>query len=108
MHTTYTELDTLSNTIAYWAYHHSSGSTVYRPLRAGTTAAVMLPNGLPFVSLWLGLAKVGVTIACLNTGLSDAKALVHAVRVSGATVVICAERYRKVWAAAIKVCGSCE
>jgi crotonobetaine/carnitine-CoA ligase len=51
--------------------------------------AVLLPNGLDFVRLWLGLGRLGAVIVPLNTGLTG-DFLAHQLRDSGARMVVSA------------------
>ncbi|HET8984073.1 MAG TPA: AMP-binding protein, partial [Pedococcus sp.] len=56
---------------------------------AGDPVAVLLPNGLDFVRLWLGLGRLGAVIVPINTGLAG-EFLAHQLRDSGARVVVSA------------------
>lgn len=56
---------------------------------AGDPVAVLLPNGLDFVRLWLGLGRLGAVIVPINTGLAG-DFLAHQLRDSGARVVVSA------------------
>lgn len=58
-------------------------------VRAGDPVAVLLPNGLDFVRLWLGLGRLGAVIVPVNTGLTG-DFLGHQLRDSGARVVVSA------------------
>ena len=74
----YGELDTLAARYATLA--RAAG------LREGAVAAVMVENRPEFFAAWMGLAKIGVAAALLNT-FARKRALVHALRVTGARVV---------------------
>ncbi len=76
---TYRELDALANRFAHWAKG--------RGIRRGDTVALMLPNRLEYVAIWMGLAKVGVATALINNYLTG-KGLAHCLAASGATHVI--------------------
>jgi crotonobetaine/carnitine-CoA ligase len=56
-------------------------------VRAGDTVAVMMPNGLDYVRVWLGLGRLGAVMVALNTGLKGAF-LEHQLNNSGARVAI--------------------
>lgn len=55
----------------------------------GDAVAVLLPNGLDFVRLWLGLGRLGALIVPVNTGLTG-DFLAHQLRDSGARMVVSA------------------
>ena len=52
-------------------------------LREGSVAAVMVENRPEFFTAWMGLAKIGVTAALINT-FARKRALEHAIRVTDA------------------------
>jgi crotonobetaine/carnitine-CoA ligase len=56
-------------------------------IRPGDPVAVLLPNGLDFVRLWLGLGRLGAVVVPVNTGLTG-DFLAHQLRDSGARVVV--------------------
>ncbi|MDF2143476.1 AMP-binding protein [Knoellia sp. p5-6-4] len=56
----------------------------------GDAVAVLLPNGLDFVRLWLGLGRLGAVIVPLNTALTG-DFLAHQLRDSGARHVVTTE-----------------
>lgn len=56
-------------------------------VRPGDRVALLLPNGLDFVRLWLGLGRLGATVVPLNTALTG-EFLVHQLRDSGARLVV--------------------
>ena len=55
----------------------------------GDAVAVLLPNGLDFVRLWLGLGRLGAVLVPVNTGLGG-DFLAHQLRDSGARFVVTA------------------
>lgn len=55
----------------------------------GDRVAVLLPNGLDFIRLWLGLGRLGAVIVPINTALTG-EFLVHQLRDSGARVLVTA------------------
>lgn len=67
---TYAQLNGMANQVARAAY--ASG------LRCGDVASVMMENRLAFFHLCFGLAKIGVTIALINTQIRG-RALSHAI-----------------------------
>lgn len=68
---TYRQLDQLAARYAALAWKCG--------LRTGDVAAVMIENRPEFFAAWMGLAKIGVTAALINTMALD-KALEHAIR----------------------------
>eukprot|EP01100_Stratorugosa_tubuloviscum_P007981 TRINITY_DN32_c3_g1_i1.p1 TRINITY_DN32_c3_g1~~TRINITY_DN32_c3_g1_i1.p1 ORF type:complete len:651 (+),score=321.74 TRINITY_DN32_c3_g1_i1:78-2030(+) len=73
---TYAEVDFISNRVANWAL--SVG------LKPGDTVSLMMDNRPEFVFIWVGLAKIGVIIALINTYLKG-PSLLHSLSVSKAT-----------------------
>ncbi|MCW2996241.1 MAG: hypothetical protein JWQ18_3736, partial [Conexibacter sp.] len=59
-------------------------------VRAGDKVAVMLPNGLPFLALWLGTALLGAVLVPINTGLVR-DGLRHVVEHSDSVLVVADE-----------------
>jgi acyl-CoA synthetase (AMP-forming)/AMP-acid ligase II len=57
--------------IATWASH--------KGLKVGDAVALMMDNRPEYVCVWLGLAKIGVTVALINTSLRG-KSLLHCIR----------------------------
>ncbi len=56
-------------------------------LQQGDVVALLMGNCADYAAIWLGLTRVGVVVALLNTHLS-APALAHCLRVAGARSVI--------------------
>ena len=56
-------------------------------LQKGDVVALVMGNCADYAAIWLGLTRVGVVVALLNTHLS-ARALAHCLRVAGARSVI--------------------
>ncbi|KAH9097873.1 hypothetical protein LEN26_016962 [Aphanomyces euteiches] len=73
------QLETQSNRIAHWAI--SIGLT------PGSTVALMMENRPEFITTWIGLSKVGVITALINTHVAE-DALLHSLGISGASVII--------------------
>ena len=65
------DVDVLANQVSHWADEALQ-------LRQGDTVALMMLNKPEFVSIWLGMAKIGVTTALINTNVTG-KALMHCV-----------------------------
>ena len=76
---TYRELDAMANRYAHWIKG--------RGLRRGDTVALVMPNRIEYVAIWLGFAKVGVATALINNSLTGS-ALAHSLAISGATQVL--------------------
>ncbi|NXG04245.1 S27A2 synthetase, partial [Sakesphorus luctuosus] len=77
---TYGQVDAQSTRLA-WALWHRCAP------RPAQVVAVFMPNSPAYVWTWLALAKLGCAMACVNSNARGA-ALCHALRASGATVVI--------------------
>lgn len=75
----FAECDAMANRIAHWA--------LQRGLRAGQTVALLMENRPEYVIVWIGLAKVGVITALINTHL-QADGLVHCVKLAGTNEMI--------------------
>jgi fatty-acyl-CoA synthase len=75
----YAELAARSNQYARWGLAHG--------LRAGQVAALFMPNCAEYVATWLGLTRIGVTVALINTNLTG-HALAHAIAVAAPRVVL--------------------
>ncbi|XP_015281339.1 PREDICTED: very long-chain acyl-CoA synthetase isoform X2 [Gekko japonicus] len=77
---TYEQVDRRSNQAAR-ALREGAG------LRQGDAAALFLGNQPAYVWLWLGCAKLGCSLACLNCNIR-ARSLVHCFQCSGAKVLL--------------------
>lgn len=76
---TYVELDARANRYAHWA----SGLG----LQAGDIVALIMLNRLDYIACWVGLSKVGISTALINTNLTGS-ALAHCLSISQAKLVI--------------------
>lgn len=76
---TYRELDALANRYAHWAQS--------RNLRRSDAVALMMTNRADYLAAWLGLSKIGVATALINTNLTG-HALAHCLTISGAFNII--------------------
>ncbi|CAH2273485.1 very long-chain acyl- synthetase [Pelobates cultripes] len=79
---TYKDIDLKSNQLA-WTLKQ------YTKLQEGDCAAIFLGNEPAFIWTWLGLAKIGCPMACLNYNIR-AKSFLHCFKSSGAKVLIAA------------------
>ncbi|MFC0633013.1 long-chain-acyl-CoA synthetase [Brevundimonas balnearis] len=77
---TYRELDSLANRFGHWARG--------RGLRRSDVVALMMHNRIEYIAAWLGLSKVGVPCALINTNLSGAP-LAHCLNLVAASQIIC-------------------
>jgi fatty-acyl-CoA synthase len=75
----YAQLSARCNQYARWGL--SQG------LRAGDVAALLMLNSAEYVAVWLGLTRIGVTVALLNTHLA-ADALLHSIRIVAPRLVL--------------------
>ena len=84
---TFAQMNASANRVAYAA--RAAG------LAPGSVVALMMDNRLEFPMVWLGLAKVGIVTALLNTS-AHGRVLRHALEQTGAEALIygseCAER----------------
>jgi fatty-acyl-CoA synthase len=69
---TYADMDARSNRVAQWLVQ-AKGFT------PGATVALLMPNCIDYVAVWIGVAKAGGVTALLNTNLTGAP-LVHAIK----------------------------
>ncbi|XP_075713977.1 long-chain fatty acid transport protein 2-like [Rhinoderma darwinii] len=79
---TYKEIDLKSNQAA-WALNR------YGKMKKGDCVAVFLSNEPAYIWLWLGLAKLGCPMACMNYNIR-AKSFLHCFKCSGAKVLLAA------------------
>ena len=84
---TFQDLENYSNAVANYLRNEGYIS--------GDTVAIVLENSPEYVGLWLGMAKIGVYAAFINTNLRG-DALLHCVTLSDAKAVV----YGKQFAAA--------
>ena len=70
---TYSDLDNEANKIANWA--------IRKGYKTGDVVALLMENRPEFIFIWLGLSKLGVTIACLNNNIKS-KSLAHCIQTS--------------------------
>ncbi len=75
----YRELEARINRYARWATGEG--------LKAGDVVCLLMQNKPDYVALWLGLTRIGCTVALLNTNLHGA-ALEHSLRVAGSEMLI--------------------
>ncbi|MGY2046987.1 long-chain-acyl-CoA synthetase [Methylobacterium sp. JK268] len=73
--------------IARWA--------LAQDLRPGDTVGLLMPNAPEYMAIWLGLSRVGVRVALLNTNLTGA-GLAHCIAVASPSHLIVA---RSLWPA---------
>lgn len=76
------------------AHHAAAGAGALRCLgvRRGDRVAVFLPNGLEWVTLLFGAARLGATVVGVNTRYRTDD-LRHALRQSGSTVLVAADDF---------------
>ncbi|KAM4036154.1 long-chain fatty acid transport protein 2-like isoform 2-T2 [Anomaloglossus baeobatrachus] len=79
---TYKEIDLKSNQAA-WALRH------YAKLKTGDGVAIFLGNEPAYIWLWLGLAKLGCPMACMNYNIRS-KSFLHCFKCCKAKVLIAA------------------
>jgi len=88
-HATYAQHNAAANRVAYWAREQG--------LRRGDVVALLMENRPEYLQVWMGLAKLGVKTALINTNLTGAT-LRHALATSQARHLVlgaeCADRFR--------------
>ncbi|XP_077327399.1 long-chain fatty acid transport protein 2 [Lithobates pipiens] len=77
---TYSEIDKLSNQTARALRKHAG-------VKSGDCVALFMSNAPSYIWIWLGVAKLGCSIACLNNNIR-AKSFLHCYRCSGAKVIL--------------------
>jgi fatty-acyl-CoA synthase len=75
----YTQLAARARQYARWG--------LSRGLVAGDVAALLMPNCAEYVAVWLGLTRIGVTAALLNTHLAG-DALAHCIQIAAPKLLI--------------------
>ena len=89
---TFQDLEDYSNAVAN--YFRNEGFTY------GDTVAIVLENSPEYVALWLGMAKIGIYPAFINTNLRR-DALLHCVTVSDAKAVVYGKQFGEAIAAIV-------
>lgn len=79
-------MDNFSNQVS--RYFKSQG------YQRGDTIALLLENRPEFVCIWLGLAKIGVVTAFINTNLVN-DPLVHSLTVANSKALIFGQNFKK-------------
>ena len=87
--TTFAEFNREANRVAHWA--------IGRGLGKGDVVALMMENRPQYLSIWAGLAKVGVTTALINTHLGG-QSLAHVIESAACRAIVigdeCLAAYR--------------
>jgi fatty-acyl-CoA synthase len=76
---TYAQLSEYANRIARWG--------LARGLAKGDVVCLLMPNRPEYLAIWIGLSRLGVTIALLNTQLSGS-ALAHCIAAAAPRITI--------------------
>jgi fatty-acyl-CoA synthase len=82
---TYAQLDAMASRYAHWARSQGLGR--------GDVVALLMENRPEYMACWLGLAKVGIIAALINTNLSGSS-LAHCLRVSEARSLVLGSELR--------------
>ena len=72
---TYAHLDARANRYAHWAKAQG--------ISRGSAVALLMENRPDFICAWLGMFKVGASVALINTNLAG-QALAHSIAIAGA------------------------
>ncbi len=88
----YAELGVRANRYARWALAEG--------LAAGDVVALLMPNRPEYLAAWIGLSKVGVVVALLNTNLTGAS-LAHCVRAAAPARAIVEASLAEAWRSAL-------
>ncbi|KAJ3410317.1 cystathionine beta-lyase [Chytridiales sp. JEL 0842] len=79
---TFNQLDVAANQVSHWARSAPVN------LKTGDEVCLLMENRPEFLTFTTGFSKAGCTIALLNTNLTGSL-LLHAIRTSGARVIVC-------------------
>lgn len=71
-------------------------------LARGDVVCLMMANCPDYMAIWLGLTRVGVTVALVNTNLVGEQ-LAHCIRIAAPGVIIVGEEYTEILAATLSV-----
>ncbi|OCT86906.1 very long-chain acyl-CoA synthetase [Xenopus laevis] len=77
---TYSHMDKLSNQAARALLTHAA-------VKSGDCVAIFMANAPAYIWIWLGVAKLGSSIACLNNNIRS-KSFLHCFKCSGAKVIL--------------------
>ena len=89
---TYRQLDAYANKVARWALAQGA--------RRGDVVALMMPNRLEYVGVWLGVLKMGGVCALINSHLRG-QPLAHSIRTSGAALLVLDHSLTEQWSSAV-------
>ncbi|MEE6503212.1 hypothetical protein FKM82_004770 [Ascaphus truei] len=78
----YSKVDKLSNQAARALRKHGG-------VKSGDCVALFMGNAPAYIWIWLGLAKLGCSMACLNNNIRS-QSLLHCFRCSGSKIIIAA------------------
>ena len=76
---TYKELDEEANKVAHWA--------ISKGFKKGDVISLLMENRPEFIFIWYGFAKIGGTVACLNSNIKS-KSLAHCIQTSKSKSII--------------------
>jgi fatty-acyl-CoA synthase len=76
---TYAELSARCNQYSRWG--------ISRGLASGDVVALLMQNCAEYVAVWLGLTRIGVTVALINSQLAG-DVLAHSINIAGPTYLI--------------------
>lgn len=76
---TYSQLSASANRIARWG--------ISRGLSKGHVVCLLMPNQPEYLAIWIGLSRIGVTVALLNTQLFGS-ALAHCISIAAPRITI--------------------
>ena len=88
---TYRGLAARSNQYARWGLAHG--------FAGGETVCLFMPNCAEYVAVWLGLSRIGVTVALINSNLAGT-GLAHSINAVAPAAVIVAGEFADRWIAA--------
>ncbi len=93
---TYRALAARANAFSRWALDQG--------LAKGETVCLMMPNRPEYLAIWLGLTRVGVVVALINTNLRSV-ALAHCIDIVAPKHIIAAAEYSAEVGAALPQCA---
>ncbi len=76
---TFSEFEQQANRVANWA--------LAQDLAPGDAVALVMENSIDYIAIWIGLSKVGVITALINSNL-EGTGLAHCINIAGAKAII--------------------
>ncbi|CAJ0868457.1 fatty-acyl-CoA synthase [freshwater sediment metagenome] len=75
-------------------------------LRKGDVVALVMEGRPDYIAIWLGLSRIGVVSALINSNLTGAS-LAHCIRIASPLFVLCGPAFRQSCVDILPTCGGC-